>query len=73
MNYGDGVYGGIFVGALYSDAFFESDILKIIEKALQSIPVESDYHKIINDVIILHEQYPSDWQHGKKLKVNGVT
>ena len=54
MNYGDGVYGGIFVGALYSDAFFESDILKIIEKALQSIPVESDYHKIINDVIILH-------------------
>jgi hypothetical protein len=62
MNYGDGVYGGIFVGALYSDAFFESDILKIIEKALQSIPVESDYHKIINDVIILHEQYPSDWQ-----------
>ena len=62
MNYGDGVYGGIFVGALYSDAFFESDILKIIKKALQSIPVESDYHKIINDVIILHEQYPSDWQ-----------
>jgi hypothetical protein len=62
MNYGDGVYGGIFVGALYSDAFFESDILKIIEKALQSIPTESDYNKIINDVIILHKQYPSDWQ-----------
>jgi hypothetical protein len=62
MNYGDGMYGGIFVGALYSEAFFESDILKIIEKALQSIPAESDYHKIINDVIILHKQYPSDWQ-----------
>ena len=26
MNYGDGVYGGIFVAALYSEAFFESDI-----------------------------------------------
>ena len=62
MNYGDGVYGGIFVGALYSEAFFESDILKIIKKALQSIPAESDYHKIINDVITLHKQYPSDWQ-----------
>jgi hypothetical protein len=61
MNYGDGVYGGIFVGALYSEAYFESDILKIIEKALKSIPVESDYYKIIKDVIKLHQQYPADW------------
>ena len=43
MNYGDGVYGGIFVAALYSESFFESDILKIIEKALKSVPSESDY------------------------------
>jgi hypothetical protein len=62
MNYGDGVYGGIFVGALYSEAFFESDILKIIEKALSSIPAESDYSRIVKDVIKLHQQYPSDWQ-----------
>ena len=60
MNYGDGVYGGIFVGALYSEAFFESDIPKIIENALRSIPEESDYYKIINDVIKLHKQY-SNW------------
>ena len=62
INYGDGVYGGIFVGALYSEAFFESDILKIINKALLSIPAESDYSKIVRDVIKLHEQYTSDWQ-----------
>ena len=62
MNWGDGVYGGIFVAALYSEAFFESDILKIIEKALRSIPAESDYFKIIKDVIKLHQHYPSDWQ-----------
>lgn len=62
MNYGDGVYGGIFVAALYSEAYFESDIQKIIEKALRSIPSESDYHKIIQDVIKLHQQYPSDWR-----------
>jgi hypothetical protein len=62
MNYGDGVYGGIFVGALYSEAYFESDIPKIIEKALRSIPEESDYFKIIKDVIKLHQQYPSDWK-----------
>jgi hypothetical protein len=62
MNYGDGVYGGIFVAALYSEAYFESDITKIIEKALRSIPAESDYYKIIKDVIRLHQQYPADWK-----------
>jgi hypothetical protein len=62
MNYGDGVYGGVFVGALYSEAYFESDMNKIIEKALLSIPAESDYSKIVNDVILLHQHYPSDWR-----------
>jgi hypothetical protein len=62
MNYGDGVYGGVFVAALYSEAYFESDIQKIIEKALLSIPPESDYQKVIRDVIALHTHYPSDWR-----------
>lgn len=62
MNYGDGVYGGVFVAALYSEAYFDNDISKIIEKALLSIPAESDYSKIVKDVIILHDQYPVDWR-----------
>jgi hypothetical protein len=62
MNYGDGVYGGIFVAALYTEAFFERDIQKIIDKALKSIPAGSDYHRIISDVILLHQHYPSDWR-----------
>jgi len=62
MNYGDGVYGGIFVAALYSEAYFESDIPKIIDRALLSLPSESDYYKIIKDVIKLKKHYPTDWQ-----------
>jgi hypothetical protein len=62
MNYGEGVYGGIFVAALYSEAYFENDIPKIIDKALLSIPSESDYYKIVKDVIKLHQHYPSDWR-----------
>lgn len=62
MNYGDGIYGGMFVAALYSEAYFESDIPKIIDKALLSIPSGSDYFRIIQDVIKLYQQYPSDWQ-----------
>ncbi len=62
MNYGDGVYGGVFVSALYTHAFFENDLQTIVVKALQSIPAESDYAKIINDVILLHKHYPNDWR-----------
>jgi len=62
MNYGEGVYGGVFVAAIYSEAFFETDIQKIIENAMKSIPSESDYYKIIRDVITLHQHYPADWR-----------
>ncbi len=62
MNYGDGVYGGAFVAALYAEAFFENDIPGIIEKALLSIPAESDYARIVRDVILLHDHYPADWR-----------
>lgn len=62
MNYGDGVYGGIFVAALSSEAYFENDMLKIVENALRTIPTESDYSKNVNDVILLHKHYPSDWR-----------
>lgn len=62
MNYGDGVYGGVFVASLYSEAYFERDIRKLVDKALLSIPAESDYSKIVKDVIILHDQYPTDWR-----------
>lgn len=62
MNYGDGVYGGIFLSTLYSAAFFENDINKIIETGLSSIPPQSDYARIVRDVIKLHKHYPADWK-----------
>jgi hypothetical protein len=62
MNYGDGYYGGIFISALYAEAFFEKDILKIIEKALVSLPAESDYAKILRDVLALKVKFPADWR-----------
>ncbi len=62
MNYGDGLYGGVFVAALYTEAYFENDINKIISRALLSLPAESDYYRIIQDVIVLHDYYPSNWR-----------
>jgi hypothetical protein len=62
MNYGDGVYGGMFLAALYTQAFFENDIPLIINRALLSIPAESDYARIVADVVKLHQHYPDNWR-----------
>ncbi|NVO18454.1 MAG: ADP-ribosylglycohydrolase family protein [Bacteroidetes bacterium] len=62
MNYGDGVYGGVFLSALYTLAFFETDINQIVSDAMHTLPAESDYSKTIADVILLHNHYPSDWR-----------
>lgn len=62
MNYGDGVYAGQFVGAMYCEAFFETDVVKIIEKALEAIPAESQYAEMVRDVLSWKREFPTDWQ-----------
>lgn len=62
MNSGDGFYGGAFVSGLYSSAFVESDPAKILDMALSTIPVESQFYQCVNDVRELHKRYPDDWQ-----------
>lgn len=62
MNYGDGVYGGMFVCAMYCEAFFETDIETIINKALQAIPAKSEYAECIADAIDGYKKYPDDWR-----------
>jgi len=61
MNYGDGLYGGQFVGAMYAEAFFETDIHKIISSGLACIPEDSQYAEAIRDVLKWYEENPSDW------------
>lgn len=62
MNYGDGLYGGQFVGAMYSEAFFETSPKKLVEAGLRAIPADSQYHECISDVLRWHDEYPDDWQ-----------
>ena len=40
MNYGDGIYGGMFVSGMYAAAFFENDPRKVVETGLASHPRE---------------------------------
>ncbi|MDR0505929.1 MAG: ADP-ribosylglycohydrolase family protein [Dysgonamonadaceae bacterium] len=63
MNYGDGWYGGVYVGAMYSLAFISDDIEFIVAEALKTIPEQSAYYQCMSDVIRWHKQYPDDWKH----------
>ncbi len=62
MNYGDGLYGGQFVGGMYAEAFFESDPLKIVQAGLRCIPADSQYAECIRDTIRWHQMHPNDWE-----------
>ncbi|MEO8521067.1 MAG: ADP-ribosylglycohydrolase family protein, partial [Acidobacteriota bacterium] len=62
MNHGDGLYGGMFFGGMYSAAFFELDVAKVVEAGLATIPAESGYARIVRDAMALWRKYPSDWR-----------
>ena len=62
MNYGDGWYGGVYVGAMYALAFTSSNIHFIVSEALKTVPKQSKFYQCINDVISWHKKYPGDWK-----------
>ena len=51
MNYGDGIYGGMFISCMYSAAFFENDPRRIVETGLACIPSKSPYAQAVLDVL----------------------
>jgi len=61
MNYGDGVYGGVFISAMYAAAFFENDPRRVVEAGVAAIPAASVYAKVIRDVLKWSAENP-DWK-----------
>jgi len=62
MNYGDGLYGGQFVGGMYAEAFFETDMVKIVEAGLRCIPAKSQYAEMVRDMLRWYKDDPKGWQ-----------
>jgi len=62
MNYGDGVYAGQFMGAMYAEAFFETDPVQIVQAALKAIPAQSQYAEMVRDVLAWYQAAPGDWE-----------
>jgi hypothetical protein len=62
MNFGDGLYGGLFVTGMYAAAFFEKDVRRVVESGLALMPQASGYAAIIRDVLAWHAADPSNWK-----------
>ena len=67
MNYGDGWYGGVFIGAMYALAFTQNDIETIIVKALKTIPEGSRFRERLDAVVKWYREDPSNWKRCWKL------
>ena len=61
MNYGDGIYGGMFVSCMYAEAFFEDNPRKVVEAGAACLPPESPYNLLIQDVLAWSAEHPDDW------------
>lgn len=62
MNFGDGIYGGMFVSAMYAAAFFERDARTVVEAGLAVLPAKSPYAQTIADVLAWSRSTPNDWR-----------
>ena len=62
MNYSDGMYAGQFIGGMYTEAFFEDDLLKIIDAGLACIPKGCQYAEMVRDVVTWYKANPDNWE-----------
>lgn len=65
MNYGDGVYGGVFVCAMHSAAFTAKSIDEIIEAGIAVIPEGTLFRDVMNDVMESYaagETWEENWR-----------
>jgi hypothetical protein len=62
INAGDGLLGGMFVSGMYSAAFFSKDPREVVQAGLASLPPQSAYARIVQDVLAWSKQHPENWE-----------
>lgn len=61
INYGDGYYGGLYVGTLYSLSFVSEKPEDIINDALTAIPEKSNFFQCVKYAVDQYSQFPNAW------------
>ena len=69
---GVGIEGEIYVASMISNAFFENDIPKIIEKSLKCIPNRSNslYAQMVTKAMEIYNDNSDDFQRGREKLIN---
>ena len=65
MNYGDGVYGGVFITAMHAAAYTADSIDEIVEAGLAVIPEGTLFKELMNDVMASYKNgdtWQENWQ-----------
>jgi len=61
-----GIEPTIHYGAMYSAAFFESDIHKLIDIGTAALPEGSRFARTVEEMKALYKKYPNDWKQARK-------
>jgi len=61
-----GTEATIWYGAMYAAAFFESDVEKLIDIGIASLPPNSRFATTVEDMKALYRKYPNDWRQARK-------
>ena len=61
-NDGFGIEPALFYAAMISEAFFESDVERLIEVGSAALPEEGRFRGVIAEMQALHAEHPEDWQ-----------
>jgi hypothetical protein len=62
-----GVEPTLHYAAMYSAAFFEKDIEKLIDIGISVLKDGSRFAKIVEEVKALYQKYPNNWQKSRKI------
>jgi hypothetical protein len=52
----------VHYGAMYAAAFFETDILKLLQIGNAALPPGAKFAQTVGDMIALYRKHPSDWK-----------
>lgn len=64
MNYGDGVYGGVFVTAMHAAAFTAESVEDIVKAGMKVIPEGTQFRMLIDDVMASYkagDSFEENW------------
>ena len=61
------LYPTVHYGAMYANAFFETNIEKLVLDALKQLPADSRYTQTVREVVALWKKYPNDWKKSRQV------